>query len=433
IRSSFVPPQSEKSRRYCVTPAGTYAGQSSGSFTGKGMTWTRIRSSATTASIISSRSTYVNGFDSGRCRSGSDGSSFARQGSGFVIPTKSSSERAAAPRRYSRCPLWNGWNLPWIIPRRLLDDDAAPLLDVADPADEEPSRRELRFEDRALRGRERDEQASGRLRVVAERREHVGDAVGPDVRRREVPVPRVAARADALARHVERAVDRREALRLEPQAHAASLRHLARVPEEAEAGHVGHRVRLERPEDVGGVAVQRPHPADRPLELLRAGVATLVAGHDETRSKRLRQEERVARAGAVLRPDPVRPDGADDGEPVLRLGVADRVAAREEPARRAHLLVGGGGEEVEREDQRALVVEPVDGRVVGGREPDQEVLLLHRHEAGEELLEPCGRVLRCAPPARREVGQLDWADVSLHPVLLARVLGNCRALRHIRL
>src|ERR687887_1423689 len=246
------------------------------------MTWASIRSSATTASIISSRSTYVNGFDSGRCRSGSDGSSFTRQGSGFVIPTKSSSERAAAPRRYSRCPLWNGWNLPWIIPRRLLDDDPPPLLDVADPADEKPSRRELRFEDRALRGRERDEQAAGCLRVVAEGREHVGDAVGPDVRRREVAVPRIAARADALARHVERAVDRREALRLEPQPNAAPLRHLARVPEEAEARHVGHRVRLERPEDVRRVAVQRPHPADPPPQLLRARGALLVARHDQT-------------------------------------------------------------------------------------------------------------------------------------------------------
>ena len=44
IRSSFVPPQSEKRRMYCVTPSGTYAAQSSGSLTGKGMTCTRARS-----------------------------------------------------------------------------------------------------------------------------------------------------------------------------------------------------------------------------------------------------------------------------------------------------------------------------------------------------------------------------------------------------
>src|SRR5947207_2294692 len=228
-RSSFVPPQSENSRRNCVTPSGTYAGQSSGSFTGNGITCARRPSSATTASIISSRSTYENGFDSGRCRSGSDGSSLIRRGSGFVIPTKSSSHRRAAPRRYSRWPLWNGWNRPWIIPRRLLDDDAAPFLDIADPADEEPGRRE----------------------------------VGPE--------------------------------------------------------------RRERPDARGGVAVQRPHPADGALELLRPRVALLVAGHYQARPERLRQEECVSGAGAVLRPDPVRPHRADDGEPVLRLGVANRV------------------------------------------------------------------------------------------------------------
>src|SRR5205085_10422089 len=109
----------------------------------------------------------------------------------------------------------------------------ASLLDVADPADEEPPRRELGLERRPLLGRERDAQAAVRLRVVTERREHVGDTVEPDVRGREVAVPRVAARADALARHVERTVDRREPLRLEPQPDAAPLGHLARVPEEA--------------------------------------------------------------------------------------------------------------------------------------------------------------------------------------------------------
>src|SRR5947208_16683716 len=161
---------------YCVTFSGTYACHSSGWFTGNGTTCTSTSTVSATAVTISSRSAYVYGFDSGRCRSGSDGSAFTSEGSGFVIPTQSSSDRAAAPRRYSRWPLWNGWNLPWIIPRRLFDDDAASFLDVADPADEEPPRRELGLERRPLRGRERDEQPAGRLRVVGERHEHVRDA-----------------------------------------------------------------------------------------------------------------------------------------------------------------------------------------------------------------------------------------------------------------
>src|SRR6266480_2310808 len=103
-----------------------------------------------------------------------------RCGSGFVIPTNNSSDSAAAPRRYSRCPLWKGWNRPWIIPRRFtpmasiqatrsavqraerakparpevdiasdvsFDENAgAALLHATDPADEEPACRELGLE-----------------------------------------------------------------------------------------------------------------------------------------------------------------------------------------------------------------------------------------------------------------------------------------------
>ena len=41
---------------YCVTSGGTYACQSSGSFTGNGITFAAIPSSAATAFTISSRS-----------------------------------------------------------------------------------------------------------------------------------------------------------------------------------------------------------------------------------------------------------------------------------------------------------------------------------------------------------------------------------------
>ena len=61
------------------------------------------------------------GFDSGRCRAGSLASGRIRAGSGFVIPTHSSSDRSAAPRMYSRWPLWNGWKRPWIIPRLMAE------------------------------------------------------------------------------------------------------------------------------------------------------------------------------------------------------------------------------------------------------------------------------------------------------------------------
>src|SRR5919204_439243 len=349
MRSSFVPPHSEKSRRYWVTPSGTYADQSSGSLTGNGITCTRMPSSSATASTMRRRSTYVNGFDSGRWRSGSLGSSLTRWGSGLVIPTNTSSERSAAPRRYSRCPLWKGWNRPWIIPEPIATRGAAPWLEdenpgaflhASDSADEELASGELGFERGSALGGDRDEQAARGLRVVAERLERVREAGRVHVGGREVAVARVAAGPNRLPCKIERTVDRREALRLEPQGNAAASRHLVRMPEETEAGHVGDRIRFHAPQHVGGILVQRPHPANGSLELHLARKSLLVAGHDQTGSERLREEQRVSRLCAVLRPDPVRMDHADDGEAVLRLGIANRVPAREECTGCAYLFVG---------------------------------------------------------------------------------------------
>src|SRR5439155_20573281 len=105
---------------------------------------------------------------------------------------------------------------------------------------------------------------------VSERDQRLGHTVQGEMPAREIAVARIAARPDAFPGEVERAVDRREAFRLEPHTHATSLRHLAHVPEEAEAGDVGHRVHGEWTEDVRGILVQRLHPADRSVELLRA-------------------------------------------------------------------------------------------------------------------------------------------------------------------
>ena len=151
-----------------------------------------------------------------------------------------------------------------------------------------------------------------------------------------------------------------------------------------------------------------------------------------------------ARSG--LRPDRVRVDRADDRESVLRLRVADRVPAREDRARGAHPLVRAGEdvaehldrkllgkrcdrereqrrathredvvqrirgrdraegarvvdegrEEVDGEDERALVVEAIDRRVVRGVEADEQVFGLGGDEPGEQRLEARGRVLRGA-------------------------------------
>src|SRR5207244_8276998 len=70
-------------------------------------------------------------------------------------------------------------------------------------------------------------------------------------------------------------------------------------------------------------------------------------------------------------------------------------------------------EEVEREDQGALGVEPVDGGVVRGCETDEEVLGFRRNESREQLFQARGRVLRSASAARGEVRQLHSAGLGV--------------------
>src|SRR5215218_8613854 len=167
------------------------------------------------------------------------------------MPTKSSSHRAAAPRMYSRWPLWNGWNRPWIMPRALTatsgDDDACALFDGSDAANEQLARRELRLERRPLLPGQSHEQPAGGLRVVAEHDEGLGDAPQCHMPPGEVAVAGVAAGADAGTGGVERAVDRREAFRLEDDPDAAALGHLVRVTKEPEARDKRDGVDLQTP------------------------------------------------------------------------------------------------------------------------------------------------------------------------------------------
>jgi hypothetical protein len=66
-------------------------------------------------------------------------------------------------------------------------------------------------------------------------------------------------------------------------------------------------------------------------------------------------------------------------------------------------------EEVEREDERALVVEPVHGGVVRRREADEQVGVGELgHEPCHQVLEQRGRVLRGAAAAGDELGEPDF-------------------------
>ena len=215
------------------------------------------------------------------------------------------------------------------------------------------------------------------------------------------------------------------------------------------------------PKHVGSVAVELEHRLDRRVERARRGDSVALGLKHDAGAERLREEERVAGLRARLRPDRVRVHRADDREPVLRLVVSDRVPARENRARSAHALVRSGEdvsehldrqlfgkrgdrerherraahredvvqrvrrgdraegarvvderrEEVDGEDDRALVVQPVDRRVVGGIEPDEQILRLGGYEPREQRLESSCRVLGGATARTGERGERD----GLHP------------------
>ena len=104
---------------------------------------------------------------------------------------------------------------------------------------------------------QRDQQAARGLRVVGERQQILRDAVRLDVRPGEVAVPGVAAGANAGRARPRARREERQLAGVELDPDAAPLRHLVRVAEQAEAGHVGDRVRLERSQHVGRLAVER--------------------------------------------------------------------------------------------------------------------------------------------------------------------------------
>ena len=146
-----------------------------------------------------------------------------------------------------------------------------------------------------------------------------------------------AAGLDPRRGELERALERRQRRRLEHEPRPGRAGHLEAVAEQAEAGHV------RRAADPVSRRAPRPRPGsasasvDRRSQVRRLGPALAVPGHEQPGPQPLGQEERVAGPRPALAEQPIRMGRADDRQPVLRLGVADRVAAGERAAGLADL------------------------------------------------------------------------------------------------
>ena len=241
-----------------------------------------------------------------------------------------------------------------------------PTAWSASPAPANVASRTVRFS-----CRKRDQEPSGGLGVVGERLE-LGRRCARDVGARELAVPAVAARPDPGCGELERAGKRRQRVCVEDDPDAGAKRRLVGVAEQPEAGHVGDRVRRERPQRVGRVAVQLAHGGDRGLEraVRRASLAHRL--EDEAGAERLRQQDGIAGLCAALPPHPVGVHRPDDGEPVLRLLVADRVAAGEDCPGLARRL-GRSREDVTEHGDRQLL------REGGDREREQRSAAHREH------------------------------------------------------
>ena len=143
----------------------------------------------------------------------------------------------------------------------------------------------------------------------------------------------------------------------------------------------------------------------------------MAAGEDAARLAHLRRRarehggnrlagQRLRKRSDRQRDERRRPHGEDVVERVRR-GDRTEVAG----------IVDDRREEVDREDERALVVELVDRRVVGGREPDEEIRVRFDRQGADEVLQQRRRVLRRAPAARHELREPDLAGRSHLPTL----------------
>ncbi len=258
---------------------------------------------------------------------------------------------------------------------------------------------------------------------------------------------------------LERPVEGRQRRAPEHEPRAGCPGHLQAVPQQAEAGDVGGPRQAVRDESLRGRAVQRAHLVDRSGEVRRSGPALAPATDEEPRPEALGQDEDVAGPGAALSQQPIRVRRTDDRQPVLRLGIADRVPASEGPAgladlrrrpvedrrhrvprqllgerrdrqgeedaaaHREHIaqrvrgrdlaersgIVDQRRKEVERADDRELVTDPVRGRVVGSFQTRDQLRGLG--SAGAQAAQRIGQQVRAElRRASAAVGQLRQAD-----------------------
>ena len=232
------------------------------------------------------------------------------------------------------------------------------------------------------------------------------------------------------------------------------------MSEQSEPGDVGRAANATPGSDLGRHAIEPQHASNGTVEHVGARLVVLARRCDDAGAERLGEEQPVAGTEPALDEDPIGMDPSRHAESVLRLVVHDRVATGDDPAglgdlvgaaaedlgddrlwhvsreaghgeREHHLAphrvdvrhgVGGGDraprvrvvhyrrEEIDRLHDRHVGTDPVDGRVVGALEPDEQVRVagvVGGLDAGEHLLEISRSHLGSSAGARGVRGEPD--------------------------
>ena len=149
-----------------------------------------------------------------------------------------------------------------------------------------------------------------------------------------------------------------------------------------------------------GVTVQRQHAGDRCSGVVCGVIARARRREHDACAKRLREHECIARQRAGLPEHARRMHGSSHGQPVLRLGIVQRVAAGDDAARLGHLL--RAAEQDAREDRRIEVFGKPDDVEREQHLAAHRVHIAHRVRCGDGA-----KQVRIVDDGRKEIHRLD--------------------------
>ena len=120
--------------------------------------------------------------------------------------------------------------------------------------------------------------------------------------------------------------------------HATRAGHIAKMPKQAEAGHIRQCVDLEICKYGGGLAIERAHDSDGVVDCAETILAILGRGSDDAQANRLGEHQQIARSSASVRKHLARMHAAHDGQAKNRLFRLNGVPAHDGDARLGRLV-----------------------------------------------------------------------------------------------